>query len=134
MNAFLRLVGPALLICLCACGGSLPSTDQSIVPVGFITEPGCLDHALVRVSYSDRPLMCSVVESSGNSPREMTCASLGEYLRKNLNPPKGAIVGVVSAGAPSLDAMAALFDGLGSHGFEYGGTECWVSQPAPSDR
>ena len=134
MNTFMRLCSPALLVCLCICNCSSQSAEKPIVRFAFIAEPGCLDHALARVSFVGRPFMCSVEESPGKPGREMTCASVGEYLRKSLNPPKGAIVGLISGASWSVDATTALFDGLTTHGFEAGSTECYVSKPTPSDR
>jgi hypothetical protein len=100
-----------------------------IIRVGFITEPGCLERAVVVVTLAGDPQRCTVQASPAASPLQMPCREVGAYVRRTLNPPAGAIIGLKYQGL-SHAGSAALSDGLERHGFESGGTECWVGKRA----
>jgi hypothetical protein len=96
--------------------------------VGFITEPGCQTRAVALVTITVRAPGCSVRAPPGGSPQDMLCQDVGAYIRRTVNPPRGAIVGILHEGGLSEQAIAALSNGLTSHGFESGGTACWLSK------
>jgi hypothetical protein len=73
------------------------------------------------------PKHCAVQAPPQAAPREMSCQIVGNYIRRTLNPPSGAIIGIKTQGF-SPAALYALSDGLEKQGFESGGTECWVSK------
>jgi hypothetical protein len=98
--------------------------------VGFITEPGCQTRAVATVTLTVRAPGCSVQAPPGGSPQDMLCQDVGAYIRRTVNPPRGAIVGILFEGGLSEQVIAALSKGLTSHGFESGGTACWVSKPS----
>jgi len=102
---------------------------QASLRVGFIAEPGCFEHSSVRVTLGDQQPDCSVQGTPQEPGHEMPCKEVGAYLRQVLNPPRGAVVGVTVRGTLSRDSAIALFDDLTAHGFEAGGSECFISEP-----
>jgi len=107
------------------------SAQSAPVPkAGFITEPGCETKAVALVTLTARAPGCSVEAPRGGPPQDMLCQDVGAYIRRTVNPPRGAIIGILFQGGFSEQVFATLSTGLTSHGFESGGTACWVSKPS----
>jgi hypothetical protein len=136
MKALRIWVGAAVVVILGAAAwwvGPLVGAvakSASVPKVGFITEPGCETRAVALVTLTVRAPGCSVEAPRGGRPQDMLCQEVGAYIRRTVNPPRGAIVGILFEGGFSEQVFATLSNGLTSHGFESGGTACWVSKPS----
>ena len=111
----------AVLPVLYGCDSSQNQTDivsdapRPVASVGFITEPGCFERSVVRVELTEQPPGCSVQGGANQLERQMLCAEVGTYIRSNLNPPEGAIVGITTRGQPPVESTSALINSRLSH-------------------
>ena len=119
-------VGLVLLIAV-ALGWWMRTPTYTASGVVFITEPGCLKRATVLVTLTQGSQICTVHAPPDGPGREMPCQEVGGYVHRTVNPSQGTVVGIKAQSGLARDAVAALFNGLKSFGFEAGGSACFGS-------
>jgi len=112
------------------------STPAKVVRFAFIAEPGCEDHATVRVLIEKSPPGCSVADPSPGLGVTVSCSDVGQFIRAKYKLPPGGIVSVSFAWKilpeefkERVGSIEVIDMSLLSAGFDAGSTECYVRRP-----